>query len=485
MLGKSWIAAVAMSALLIGCQDYGFEELPRSVIKEKRWSQTVSVSAYADILFMVDNSGSMAGEQVQLGESFGSFVSVLNDKFGETFHIAIITSGMESTACPRCSSDIVQSCINDTGENGRFQDRLGHIDWSSGNPVFDFLEDSSCRVVTDLNPDCFYDVGSERGTALVGIRGCGYERGLAPLKPALKDLRGGYNGGFLRDDATLAVVIISDEDDCGEVGDVYELTADGGNVCYFAAKGVGPDPAQSTYTPMTYHPDAPDKPYQLTPVEEYYDFLVKDVKGGRESMVKFAAIVGMKDKSDPSTTTIEYEWIDRPNPPYYGRWDIVNACTTQNCTGNYCYAEPGTRYIKLAQLFGDNGFLDTICQDNFANTMEELGTFVACPRQFKLTEEPLDPGLASILINGEEVPLYSCTIPGRLETCSGPGGACSQGTCVRTWIYCRDSGSAPECAGLDFSNAAGGVITFADHYDPCELIEEGEVHIEFVYVPGS
>ncbi len=485
MYRKSLTAVLATSVLFLGCQDYGFEELPRSVIKEKRWSQTISVSSSADILFVVDNSGSMGGEQEQLGRSFSRFTQVLKEKFGDVFHIAVVTTGMESAACPACSTVITKSCINDTGENGRFQDRKGHITWTAGTPVFDFVTDESCRVVNNDNTNCFYDTGQERGTALVGINGCGFERGLAPLKYALGNLQSSYNAGFLRKDATLAVIVIADEDDCGEVGDVYEMTSDGGNVCYFASKGVGPEPGNPNYTPMTYHPDDPNqRPYELTPVEDYYDFLVNDVKNGRKGMVKFAAIVGMVDKNDPSTTTIEYEWGAR------NRWEITNACTTPapGCTGDYCFAEPGTRYIKLAQLFGigQNAFVDTICQSDFSDTMEALGSFVACPREFKLSEPPLDPGLASILINGEEVPLYSCSVivGDKLKACSQDSD-CAQGSCVLTWIYCADAGSAPapECAGLDFTNAAGGIIIFADHYDPCELITEGEVHIEFVYVP--
>jgi hypothetical protein len=144
----------------------------------------------------------------------------------------------------------------------------------------------------------------------------------------------------------------------------------------------------------------------------------------------------------------------------------------------------------MAQLFGigQNGFVDTICQPTFSDTMEDLGNFVACPRLFKLSELPLDPGLASILINGEEVPLYSCSVSDRLELCDGlQDTGCSQGTCVLTWIYCApdDPSPPPQCQGLDFSDAAGGIITFADHYNPCELIEEGEVEIEFIYVPKN
>lgn len=470
-----------LSCLLLGCQDYGFEEVPRSVIKEKRWSQTFSVSSSADILFVVDNSGSMAGEQQQLGISFEAFTGVLDEKFGGDYHIGVITTGMESQLCPKCSEvSYPGSCINDTGENGRLQDELGYIAQQGDPPTFEFISDSTCRVVTSDNKECFYDPSQNngQGIALVGVTGCGLERGLAPLTYALDSLTGTHNAGFLRDDATLAVVIISDEDDCGEVGDIWEFSPDGGRVCYFAAKGVGPDGE----TKYPGDPD-PNRTYRLEPVETYHDFLI-GVKGGRKGMVKFAAIVGVNDAdqndeitaSDLAATTIEYQ-PDR-NP--------VHACTTPGCQGRWCYAEPSTRYVKLAQLFGigQNGFVDTICKDNFSKTMEDLGNFVACPREFRLTEQPLDPDLASILINGEQVPLYSCSISDRLEVCDGLlDNSCSQGSCVLTWIYCVDAGSAPECAGLDFSNAAGGIITFADHYDPCELIEEGEVEIEFIYVP--
>jgi hypothetical protein len=322
----------------------------------------------------------------------------------------------------------------------------------------------------------------------VGTEGCGYERGFAPLRTALNQKINPYTSNFLRDDATLAVVVISDEDDCGEVNDVYEFTSDGGRLCYFAAKGIGPNGE-------TVHPDDPQqRPYSLTPVEEYYRFLVDDVKGGRKGKVKFAAVVGVEDVNDPSTTTIEYEMGAN------NRWDVADACTTPNCTGEYCFAEPGTRYIKMAQMFGigSNGFLDTICQDDFSNTLHELYKFIPCTRAFKLRTPPLDPALAAILIDDQDIPPYTCSIKGRLEVCEGEGDICPQGSeCVPTWVYCDpdnpnppaeclcdadDDRPYPECAPLDFTNAAGGIIVFADHYDPCKLINEGTIYIEFVYV---
>jgi hypothetical protein len=464
-----------MAMLVVGCQDYGFEELPASVIKEKRWTQTISIATAADILFVVDNSGSMVGEQVQLANSFEVFASELDTAFGEDYNIAVITTGMESGGCPRCDPPIVPaSCMNETGENGRFQDRIGKNEGTIEIPDFTFRTDESCRVVTSNNKHCFYNPSTSEGIVLVGTNGCGYEKGLAPVEQALQsELLNTYNAGFLRDSATLAVVIISDEDDCGEVGDVSEnIAAAMGNVCYYASKGVGPEGEFS-------HPDDPDgRPYQLRSVSEYYDFLL-GVKDNREGMVKFAAIVGINDAngnnevdaSDLTATTIEYFWNDQIANP---RWEVENACITPNCTGRYCFAKPGTRYIDLAQQFGigQNGFVDTICQSDFSETMQKLGTFVACPKNFILSDPIRDPDLANILINGEPVPRYSCSITGRLLECAGAGSTCSEGECVETWSYHEPSADAPS-----------GSISFATHYDPCELFGEGDqVHIELVYV---
>ena len=477
-----------LAFLIPACQDYNYEELRGSIVKEKRKKYYINVSAAADILFIIDNSGSMAGEQRQLAESFQEFASVLEQKFGEEYHIGVITTGMDSRGCPPCDSVFTSSCTNPTGENGRFQDRVCRNVGTDWNPEYVCEDRGECRVVNNDNQSiCFYNQTDQAGTAFVGVKGCGFERGLAPMKLALKDLSTGYNSGFLRDDATLVVVVISDEEDCGEVGDVYELTSDGGNVCYFASKGEGPEGNTS------HVQDPEQRPYFLTPVEHYYDFLMNEVKGGKKGAVKFAAIVGVADKDNPSTTKIEYEMGDR------GRWEVVDACTTSGCTGDFCYAKPGLRYIELAEMFGlekgQSGFLDTICQNNFSETMKKLGDFVACPRKLELTEIPLDPALAGILIDGEEVPHYTCSIEGRLEVCDPDGSSCPQGSeCVRTWVYCDpddpnpraecqcDPDQLPECKPLDFSEAIGGVLVFAQHYDPCKLIERGVVEIEFVYV---
>jgi len=338
-----------------------------------------------DILFVVDNSNSMVGEQLALATSFAHFVEVLDDG-GMDYHVAVITTGMESAGCPRCTDLITVNCMNETGENGRFQDRLGENVGTLEQPDFVFETDRSCRVVERDNLSCFYDGSEGTGTALVGVNGCGYERGLAGMRTALGDLATSYNQGFLRDYARLAVILVSDEEDCGEVGDVSEgLVGVGGDICYYAARGAGPEGE-------TVHPDDPHgRAYALTPVSDYAEFLwsLKPVP----SLATFSAIVGVTDPSRPEDTRITYS-LDGD------RWAVDEACTTPGCTGNFCFAKPGTRYIEMARMTG--GVVESICQQDFSAPMVRVaGTATGYRRIFSLLREPIDPGAIEVRVEGE------------------------------------------------------------------------------------
>ncbi|MBN2497031.1 MAG: hypothetical protein JXR96_20735, partial [Deltaproteobacteria bacterium] len=316
-----------------------------------------------DLLLVVDNSLGMADEQQMLADSIGRLITALSEDYAaDGIHVAVVTTGVLSEGCPDCSEMIRNSCINETGESGRFQDRLGRISWNGSLPEYDFTADPSCRMADQDHLDCLYDETTERGTLIAGASGCGYERGLAAMRMALDDPR---NEGFLRPQARLAVLVLSDEEDCGEVGDIYEgVPGAAGKICTYAAKGVGPDGS-------TVHPNDPTaRPYALTPVSYYFDFLL-GLKSGRPGLVKFAAVVGA-DPHDPASTSIEYQGID-PSA------DITPACQTTTCRSGNCAAYPGTRYIELASLFGlgGDGFAASICQDDFEALMDELADFLA------------------------------------------------------------------------------------------------------------
>ena len=279
--------------------------------------------------------------------------------------------------------------MNDTGESGVFQNNICQNQGTVDAPDYACHTDPACgKIITSANKSCFYDDSSNppEGMVFTGIYGCGYERGLASMRRALGELAAGENAGFMRDWARLAVVVVSDENDCGEVGDVIEgIPGTGGDICYYAA--VGQDPDGNLTDPQD------GLPYRLTPVSDYAGFLrgLKPVS----TMVSFSAIVGVTDPADPSSTKIEYAWDDVHN-----RYSIVSACTTPGCTGNYCFSEPGTRYIALAESTG--GTVATICQTDYSQPMlDVVGASVGFRRVFRLSGDPTSPDTLEVSVNGE------------------------------------------------------------------------------------
>jgi len=131
-----------------------------------------------DILLVVDNSCSMEDEQEKLSQGFEEFV-----RFFEVaevdYHIGVTTTDMFNTG---------------PGAEGRLARA------SNGVSIID--ED------TDDADDVFEELGQ------VGVEGAGIEQGLlaglSALRPPMSD---GANDGFLREDALLTVIFVSDEED--------------------------------------------------------------------------------------------------------------------------------------------------------------------------------------------------------------------------------------------------------------------------------
>ena len=104
-------ALVATLVLLAaGCQDYNFNPVGHCLIQPGAQSFTLSDISTADVLFVVDDSGSMGGEQQRLADAFGVFVSnltttnVARAAAGRPpfdFHIAVTTTSVFWNFSPR------------------------------------------------------------------------------------------------------------------------------------------------------------------------------------------------------------------------------------------------------------------------------------------------------------------------------------------------------------------------------------------------
>lgn len=164
-------------------------------------SQVDSISVPAldktkvDMIFVVDNSGSMEDEQAIIAKNFGSFI----DKFEQKdidYRIAVITT------------DVVDPLADTTHWGSTIFP--GYISPSRGN----FLSKYSGEKWLTKNSS---NLGTKfRNNVQPGISGSGREQALNSLMYALSDSKinsGGFNSGFLRSDSLLSVIVVSDEDE--------------------------------------------------------------------------------------------------------------------------------------------------------------------------------------------------------------------------------------------------------------------------------
>jgi hypothetical protein len=96
----AWALALVLAA---GCQSYNFNPVGHCLIQPGTKRVTLSGVSSADVLFVVDESGSMAGEQEKLASNFSSFIGNLDATNAARaaaglqpfdFHIAVTTTSV-------------------------------------------------------------------------------------------------------------------------------------------------------------------------------------------------------------------------------------------------------------------------------------------------------------------------------------------------------------------------------------------------------
>lgn len=158
-----------------------------------------------DLLFVIDNSGSMKDEQAQLIASFPVFVQEIQQQLAdaESLHIGVVTTDEYAFNEAPCSG-VLGGLVTETGGKDSSAAICGP--YAGG------------RFMTEQDdlPQRFACAGQ------VGTDGDGNER---PIDAALYALgpglaaKGACNDGFARDDALLVLVLITDEEEEGSVGD--------------------------------------------------------------------------------------------------------------------------------------------------------------------------------------------------------------------------------------------------------------------------
>jgi hypothetical protein len=275
-----------------------------------------------DVLFVVDNSESMDKVREEVKSAFDSFLLSLQDSETD-FHIGVTTTDMDST-----------------GEQGKL------IEYNyNGSPYRYITASLSSTERIDIFSGMLDELVRDADEPPASTR----EKGLWAASQALTDVQyggqsgdGAYNQGFLRANAQLAIIFISDEEDCSD--ELFPLGGSDQSVCY------------------TQYGD-------LTPVSEYIEDYQRLKL--RSTDVIVSAIVG-------------------PANPEEGG-DCDNATSY------------GGRYVSAVSAFG--GLVGDICQvANISGMLSEMGVSASGIRDtFTLTRVP-DATSLQVVVNGVEVP---------------------------------------------------------------------------------
>lgn len=200
-----------------------------------------------DILFVIDNSASMTPKQREIGKNLSNFFNII-DATKANYHIGVISTDIGSLTAPNTpfAGSAVPACNTFEGDDGALQ-KLPCTNRSgvsmettiacNGGTIMGMTVPALCSdpsFVPGSNKS-FIDVNKAEGTSnvkqlmmngvdvgplrafqcigLIGDGGCGIE---SPLEAARRALDGHRpeNAGFLRQDSVLAIIWITDEDDC-------------------------------------------------------------------------------------------------------------------------------------------------------------------------------------------------------------------------------------------------------------------------------
>lgn len=420
--------ALAASLSAAACQDYVFEQKAVSKVKETTVVKPGATPIPADILFIVDNSGSMADDQDNLARNFDAFI---NELVGAgDYQIGIVTTDLESTNNMNQAAEIGGRA--EFGFSATPPNVLSSFNRDSCAPLNPrlehgcFLGNAMNRVITSKMPKQT-QIDAFKTNVRVGSCGSGNEQGLEAMKLALNQSIGtqGCNANFLRPGANLVVVIVTDEEDC---------RAENGQC-------VGNPPAVASY------------------IEE-----LKRLKGGSLSSVRLAAIVGAVNdpqtgwnasrcrigggancgstcmnmppagshtpgcRARPATCNAQTEYCDTANDRCESRalqyWDYCYWCSYYN-TADCCSAVPGSRYVNFLKQFErelaqvDNTItetgcrrqqgkrigclIDSICQENFNDTLAAIARDLVVTTDYVLDPPASYPQGVTVKVGG--VPL--------------------------------------------------------------------------------
>ena len=411
-----WVGLAASAPALWACTSRSLEAPPLEPTATIQTNFTQKINNEIDILFMIDNSSSMTEMQQKILDQLPLFMNVLTGlKNPPNLHVAVVSSDMGAPGDSTSSIGCTQF-----GDQGQFQSMpQGTCTASTLTAGDTFLSDDPASMTsnfTDPIATVFQCIG------LLGDKGCGFEHQLASIDRAL----GGdgsappsTNANFLRPEAYLGIVILTNEDDCSgpQNTTIYSLNGSQQNIanpdgpianyrCNGGPRGAHycqdpnnnmawtipplkpPADAQGSATAPTLdlvncidneQPPMGTGSSALTPVSQFISD-IKSLKTDPDNQILVAAItapaapytVAWVPESGGQNTQPGELWPEVMHSCGAKGGDDVNPASTMSPTDG-SFGDPGVRIAQFVQAF-PNYVLASICDASYASSMQAIAT---------------------------------------------------------------------------------------------------------------
>jgi hypothetical protein len=476
---KVWLSPLALLGVW-ACYNAPVETPAPRVIQETDVRVEQNVKNKVDIVFLIDNSPSMSPKQAELKARFPELIKIL-DNFGKMnpawYHIGVITSdlgaGQFTLGGGQCHPG---------GDGGKLQ-------------LLGAAADTTCKPVTggvnfidynQLNGTNNLPAGQDLPTTFgcmssVGDKGCGFEHQLEATYRALKNPPA-ENHDFLRPDALLVVVFVTDEDDCSadpntDLFDPSKTTQYGALLSYrctnysIACNGMlmpygdsGGNLAASM--PCT---DADPTVNKLVPVSKYINFFSKPAAGGGVKVDPHDVI--MVDITAP-TNDVE-SILANPSPmppgPYVTCPGPVDGMKCAVVLQHSCIAPTNTQFfgdpaVRIRQVVNTalNKQETSICDTSYQAALQSLGNLIVSQIGAGCITSPFsDPNNPDCIVEDVTSNNDGSTSISELPRCDQDGGKTpcwrlESKDVTKCAVVCANNGDPGQHFGVTIDRGPGG-----------------------------
>jgi hypothetical protein len=483
------------------------------VEEETDASMSIAPIRQVDLVTMVDNSPGMAPKIEKLNAQFPKLIDGLRDPADGTLpdlRVAIIDSDLGTGGAYTNYSCARKTLPDGTdsifGDLGRFQMPSSPVvcPFTPGARFLEYSAGAARNYTGDISAvfSCL--------TGNLGTAGCFEEQQLQAFEFSLAAQGVGNEAqqqAFLRPEAQLGLVFLSDEDDCSAFtndrmfGDLENARGESPSLrCATRAhncngqnlttSGPGYPTIASFMAPFSACQarigdecsldDDTSKPTDCNPLRNVKMF-AEEIKGlkANPDQILVAGIFGWP-LSDADMATAQYKIApvlnpnaaDTQHPMIYDLWPVCydpnhlpSPATTDPVTGFDATAAAwgatgGLRESAFVDQFGENGLKFSICAPDFSTSMASIGQALArkvqnqCFNAKLIDTDPATPGIQADCRAAWRVPMQDPQIPTRM-------------------IYLEDPTSLPQCApGATSATVAADCWQLT--YDPVQCPASGQ-----------